>query len=129
MQKRLQSKLNAFLLVVLLIGVHLRQFPLKSIRQPDNAKVLTIGRNNFLITADEGLTTDFTSANDGFVWSDHDLADSLSRRIKIICLSDHFNVNLPENLMGKISLISLLTNRNLSCLTDRARIFFPSFGR
>nr|XP_022334558.1 mesenchyme-specific cell surface glycoprotein-like [Crassostrea virginica] len=89
-------------------GVHLRQFPLKSIRQPDNAKVLTIGRNNFLITADEGLTTDFTSANDGFVWSDHDLADSLSRQNKfdpLVFNNDTFLEALKmDNKAGRLTL-------------------------
>lgn len=92
-------------------GVHLRQFPLKSIRQPDNAKVITIGRNNFLVTADEGLTTSFTSAHDGFVWSDHSLADILARQNKfdtVVINNDTFVEDLKmDNKAGRLMLSTI----------------------
>ncbi|XP_061172912.1 mesenchyme-specific cell surface glycoprotein-like [Saccostrea echinata] len=92
-------------------GVHLRQYPFKSVRQPDNAKVITIGRKSFLITADEGRTTDFTSAHDGFVWSDHSLADVLTRQNKFdttVINNDTFIEALKlDNKAGRLTLSTI----------------------
>lgn len=62
-----------------LAGAHLRQFPLTSIRQPDNAKILTVGSSKYLITADEGHYATYTRSVHGFDWKDHQAADLLAR--------------------------------------------------
>jgi len=75
-KSRIPQKLGLF---VNLVGAHLRKFPLQSIRQPDNAKILRVGTTDYLITADEGLLTTYTSGEQGFNWADHSRADVLAR--------------------------------------------------
>ncbi|XP_052098081.1 mesenchyme-specific cell surface glycoprotein-like [Mytilus californianus] len=60
-------------------GAHLSKFPLFSIKQPDNTKILTVGKTNYLITADEGHYITYTRSKHGFDWSDHKRADLLTR--------------------------------------------------
>ncbi|CAC5399379.1 unnamed protein product [Mytilus coruscus] len=60
-------------------GAHLSKFPLFSIKQPDNTKILTVGKTNYLITADEGHYITYTRSKHGFDWSDHQRADILTR--------------------------------------------------
>ena len=64
-------------------GAHLSKFPLYSIKQPDNTKILTVGKTNYLITADEGHYVTYTRATHGFDWSDHQRADVLTRGISL----------------------------------------------
>lgn len=74
-----------------LAGAHLRKFPLQSIRQPDNAKILRIGTTDYLITADEGFLTTYTSGEQGFNWADHARADILAKGNFIIFVN-HYRI-------------------------------------
>lgn len=58
-------------------GIHLRQFPFKSTLQPSVAKVIGVGSSQYLITANEGMTTSFTNSLHGFTWSDNGRASTL----------------------------------------------------
>ncbi|WAR00951.1 LOW QUALITY PROTEIN: M130-like protein [Mya arenaria] len=59
-------------------GVHRRTYAgLKSMRQPGKITLLQIGSKNYLITADVGGVTSYTSALHGFTWTDTITARSL----------------------------------------------------
>ncbi|KAK3098613.1 hypothetical protein FSP39_021234 [Pinctada imbricata] len=97
-------------------GIHLREYPFRSLRQPDTIKTLTIGSRSFLVTADEGRTTSYTSSLHGFNWNDYSLADVLARGSKYDDLSiknDSFISDLRlDNKAGRMT-VSKVDGLNL----------------